>query len=255
MRKNHFRLMFMLSVLALVVTLGACHKKKVAAPPPPPPPPPPAAKAPQVSLTAEPATVEKGQSVTLSWASQDATEVDIAPQVGKVQATGSTTVTPEDSTTYVATATGPGGSATASARVTVTVPPPPPPPPPKPVVNEGDVFSSKIQDAYFDYNKSEIRADAQQALTADADVLKAYPNIVFTIEGHCDERGSEEYNLGLGDRRAAAAKNFLVNLGVSADRIFTISYGKDRPFCSDHTEECWQSNRRAHMVFGRPAGK
>ena len=125
MRKNHTRLLFLLAVLATVITLGACHKEKVtAAPPPAPPPaaaPPPA---PVISLTAEPATVEAGQSVTLSWASQDATEVSIQPGVGNVQATGSTTVTPQSSTTYVATATGPGGSTSADARVTVTAPPP-----------------------------------------------------------------------------------------------------------------------------------
>lgn len=238
-----------------MVTLGACHKAKVAAAPPPAPPPPAAAPEPIVTLTAEPATVEKGQSVTLSWASQNATDVSIQPEVGKVQATGSTTVTPEDSTTYVVTATGPGGTKTASARVTVTTPPPPTPSAPaKPTVTEEEIFSSKVQDAYFDFDKSDIRADAQQALTADADILKANSDIVFTIEGHCDERGSEEYNLGLGDRRATAAKNFLVNLGVTPDRIFTISYGKDRPFCTDQTEDCWQSNRRAHLVFGRPTG-
>lgn len=257
MRKNHTRLLFLLAVLATVITLGACHKEKVtAAPPPAPPPaaaPPPA---PVISLTAEPATVEAGQSVTLSWASQDATEVSIQPGVGNVQATGSTTVTPQSSTTYVATATGPGGSKTASARVTVTtLPPQGPPPPAKPSVNVDDLFSAQIKDAYFDYNKWDIRMDAQQALTADADVLKANQEIIFTIEGHCDERGSEEYNLGLGDRRATAVKNFLVNLGISPNRIFTISYGKDRPFCSDATEECWQSNRRAHFVFGRPSGR
>jgi peptidoglycan-associated lipoprotein len=257
MRKNPMRMLFLFSVLATVVTLGACHKEKVTAAPPPAPPPaaaPPAA--PVISLTAEPATVEKGQSVTLSWASQNATGVTLQPGVGNVQATGSTTVTPDSSTTYVATATGPGGSQTASARVTVTTPPPSAPPPPmKASVREGDIFEAHIQDAYFDYDKSDIRADAQQTLTADADVLKSYPDMVFTIEGHCDERGSEEYNLGLGDRRATAAKNFLVNLGVSPNRIFTISYGKDRPFCTESTEQCWQSNRRAHFVFGRPSGR
>ncbi len=255
MRENSARLLLMLSVLATVVTLGACHKAKVTAAPPPAPPPAAAAPAPAVSLTAEPATVEKGQSVTLSWASQNATEVSIQPGVGSVQATGSTTVTPQDSTTYVATATGPGGTQTASARVTVTTAPPAAPAAPaQPTVTEEQIFSTKIQDAYFDYDKADIRPDAEQALTADADTLKANPDIVFTIEGHCDERGSEEYNLGLGDRRATAAKNFLVNLGVSANRIFTISYGKDRPFCTESTEDCWQSNRRAHLVFGRPAG-
>ena len=98
---------------------------RTALPPPPPPPP-----APTVTLTAEPSTVEKGQSVTLSWTSQNATDLTLDPGVGKVQAQGSTTVTPQDSTTYTLTATGPGGTQTATARVTVTAPPPPPPPPP-----------------------------------------------------------------------------------------------------------------------------
>ena len=257
MRKNRFRQLFLLSVLGFVFALGACHKKAVAPAPPAEAPPPAAPPSPIVTLTAEPATIESGQSVTLSWASQNATEVTISPEVGKVQATGSTTVSPTGSTTYVATATGPGGSTTASARVTVTAPAPAAAPRPaaKPKVSVEDLFSSQIEDAYFDYDKSDIRPDAQKALTADAEVLKANPDIVFTIEGHCDERGSEEYNLGLGDRRATAAKNFLVNLGVTPNRIFTISYGKDRPFCTEHTEECWQQNRRAHMVFGRPSGR
>lgn len=255
MRNHHFKVLFSLIILGFVIALGGCHKAKVAAAPPAPPPPPAAPPAPELSLTAEPATVEKGQSVTLSWKSENATEVSIQPEVGKVEATGSTTVTPVQSTTYVATATGPGGTKTASARVTVSVPPPPPPPPPKPTVSEEEIFNRQIQDAYFDYDKSNIRPDAERALTADADILKANPGIVFTIEGHCDERGSEEYNLGLGDRRATAVKNFLVNLGISPHRIFTISYGKDRPFCTQSIEECWQSNRRGHMIFGRPGGR
>lgn len=255
MRKNFFQLMFVLSIFGLVVTLGACHKAKVAAAPPPAAPAPSSPPSPIISLTAEPATVEKGQSVTLTWASQNATEVSIQPQVGKVQASGSTTVTPVESTTYVATATGPGGTQSASARVTVTAAPAETTAPPaQPKVEAEDIFNSKMQDAFFDYDKSDLRADAQQALTADAEILKQNSGIIFTIEGHCDERGSEEYNLGLGDRRATAAKNFLENLGVAANRIFTISYGKDRPFCTDHDENCWQQNRRAHMVFGRPAG-
>lgn len=125
-----------------------------------------------------------------------------------------------------------------------------PPPPPPPTVSEEDLFKQNIKDAFFDFDKSDIRPDAQTALNADADFLKQHPNIKFTIEGHCDERGSEEYNLGLGQRRADAAKNYLVNLGISADNITTISYGKDRPFCTEHNEECWQQNRRAHLVFG-----
>ena len=246
-------LALLVGLLGVVLLAGACHKKQVAAPPPAPPPPPP--PAPTVHLTAEPSTVEKGQSVTLSWTSQNATDLALDPGVGKVQAQGSTTVTPQESTTYTLTANGPGGSVTETARVTVTAPPPPPPPPPpaRAEVSAEDLFSQNIKDAYFDFDKSDIRPDAQQALTSDSDFLKAHTDIKFTIEGQCDERGSEEYNLGLGDRRATAAKSFLVNLGVSGDLINTISYGKDRPVCTDHDESCWQQNRRAHFHYGAEA--
>ncbi len=251
MRQKKRSIAVLVGILGLALLAGACKKKEVVAPPPPPPPPPP--PAPTVTLTAEPSTVEKGNSVTLSWSSENATELDLQPGVGSVQATGSTAVTPSDSTTYTLTAKGPGGSATATARVTVTLPPPPPPPPPPkpPEVSEEDLFEQNVKDAYFDFDKSDIRPDASQTLTSDAEFLKAHPNISFTIEGHCDERGSEEYNLGLGDRRATSAKNFLVNLGVSADRVLTISYGKNRPVCTESNEDCWQQNRRAHFRFGR----
>ena len=253
MQQQKRSLALLVGLLGVVLLAGACHKKQVAAAPPPPPPPPP--PAPTVNLTAEPSTIERGQSATLSWTSQNATDLTLDPGLGKVQAQGSTTVTPLDSTTYTLTANGPGGSQTATARVTVTVPPPPPPPPPpqKAEVSEEDLFSQNVKDAYFDFDKSDIRPDAQQALTSDADFLKAHPDIKFTIEGHCDERGSEEYNLGLGDRRAMAAKNFLVNLGINGDLINTISYGKDRPVCTEHDESCWQQNRRAHFHFGTEA--
>ncbi|MDD1679671.1 MAG: OmpA family protein, partial [Methanomicrobiales archaeon] len=92
-------------------------------------------------------------------------------------------------------------------------------------------------------------------LTKDADALKSilqeFPNAVITVEGHCDERGSAEYNLGLGDRRATSAKDFLVQLGVPADKLKTISYGKERPVCTESNEECWQRNRRAHFSAGQ----
>ncbi len=249
MREQKRSLALLVGLLGVVLLAGACHKKPVAATPTPPPPP---APAPTVNLTAEPSTVEKGQSVTLSWTSQNATDLTLDPGVGKVQAQGSTTATPQDSTTYTLTATGPGGTQTATARVTVTAPPPPPAPAPAPQaeVSEEDLFSQGVKDAFFDYDKSDIRPDAQQALTSDSDFLKSHANIKFTIEGHCDERGSEEYNLGLGDRRATAAKSFLVNLGVGTDRINTISYGKDRPSCTEQDEDCWQKNRRAHFHYG-----
>jgi peptidoglycan-associated lipoprotein len=112
-----------------------------------------------------------------------------------------------------------------------------------------------LQDAFFDYDKSDIRDDARAALTKNADLLKAifqdFPDAVITVEGHCDERGSAEYNLGLGDRRATSAKDFLVQLGVPADRLKTISYGKERPVCTESNEACWQRNRRAHFSTGQ----
>ncbi len=111
---------------------------------------------------------------------------------------------------------------------------------------------SRIQDAYFDYDRHALRDDAQKTLVADAtelgDIIRLYPEYKLTIEGHCDERGSSEYNMALGDARAKAAKDFLAQLGVPGDQLNLVSYGKERPVCSDHEEGCWQKNRRAHIV-------
>lgn len=229
---------------AALVVVG-CGKKNQPAPTPPPQAAPPPAT-PTVTLQANPTAVKKGESATLTWSSTNATQLTIAPDVGAVAPEGSTKVTPNDSTTYTITASGPGGSADASVRVTVEAPPPPPPPPPAEDANQ--LFTTEVKDAYFDYDKADIRADARDALGKTADFLRKYPQIKVTIEGHCDERGSTEYNLALGDRRASAVKQYLVSLGISADRMNTISYGKEKPFCSDHDETCWQQNRRGHFV-------
>jgi peptidoglycan-associated lipoprotein len=230
-------------VLALggIMMLGACKKK--VAPPPPPPPPPPAA--PTASLTANPNSIEKGQSTTLTWETSNATEVSI-DGIGAVQASGSQQVTPTDSTTYHLTAKGAGGTQEATARVTVTSPPPPPA---AAGPSEEELFSQNVKDVYFDYDKYDVRGDQQSAVQADVAFLQQHPNVHFTIEGHCDERGSTEYNLALGDNRAGSVKNALVQGGISADRIRTISYGKERPFCTESNEACWQQNRRAHFVY------
>ena len=114
---------------------------------------------------------------------------------------------------------------------------------------------NQLTDAFYDYDKSDVRSDARDALTQDANALKSilsdFPTATIMIEGHCDERGSAEYNLGLGDRRATSAKDFLVQLGVPADRLKTISYGKERPQCTESNETCWQKNRRAHFATGQ----
>jgi peptidoglycan-associated lipoprotein len=226
----------------MVLASAGCKKKEVAPPPPPPPPPQPTA-----SLTANPSTIQRGQSTTLTWQTTNATDVTLEG-IGAVEANGSRQVTPSDSTTYRLTAKGAGGTQEATARVTVTQPPPPPV---AAAPSDEELFNQNVKDAFFDYDKSDIRPDAQQALMADAAFLQQHPNIRFTVEGHCDERGSTEYNLGLGDRRATAVKDFLVQQGVSADRIRTISYGKEKPFCTEHTEDCWQQNRRGHFVYQR----
>ena len=157
---------------------------------------------------------------------------------------------PSESTTYTITATGAGGTATASARVDVNAPnAPAATTAPSGPANVQELFAQNVKDAFFDLDKSDLRPDAREALTKDAEFLRSYPQVRLSIEGHCDERGSTEYNLGLGQRRAEAAKNFLISLGITGDRIETISWGKERPFCTEHDESCWQQNRRAHFVM------
>ena len=141
-----------------------------------------------------------------------------------------------------------------STPTVVTVETPPPAPPPTPRVTDEitdkslSEVSSYLKPAFFDYDKADIRADARDVLAANASWLKKYPSVQFTIEGHCDERGTAQYNLALGDRRANAAKDYLVSLGVDAGRVKTVSYGKERPFATGHDEDSWQKNRRAHFV-------
>jgi peptidoglycan-associated lipoprotein len=241
--RSFYRACFSLALLATVFTFG-CKKPPKAQPPAPTPAPAPAAR-PTVSLQASPSSIQKGDSSTLTWTSTDATSVTIAPEVGTVVAQGSTKVTPSDSTTYTITATGPGGSADSSARVTVAAPVVTTPPH---VDTLDELWLREVRDAYFDLDKADIRADAREALTHDAEFFKGYPQLKITIEGHCDERGSTEYNLALGDRRAAAVKNYLVSLGIPADRMSTVSYGKEKPVCMESNEDCWQKNRRGHFV-------
>jgi peptidoglycan-associated lipoprotein len=143
-------------------------------------------------------------------------------------------------------------------------PPPPPTPvpettaiPPEPKITDdplvaGDLDqinkNSPFEAVFFALDSFEVDGPAQQALNANAGILKKYPSWVITIEGHCDERGSAEYNLALGEKRALAAKTYLVSLGIPADRLRTVSYGKEFPFDPGHDEAAWLKNRRAHFV-------
>ena len=261
-----------IAAITLAATLAlfaaGCKKKTPPAPPPPPPAPrtventpPPAVTPPApvvAQFSAEPTSIQRGQSSTLRWeVTGSATSVSVDQTIGAVQNTGNRRVFPSESTTYTLTATGPGGTTTGSATVSVTAPPPPPEPaaPTRPTTTVTDRLASSVQDAYFDYDKSDVRGDAQATLQQDAAALKSiladFPNATIVVEGHCDDRGSAEYNLGLGDRRASSAKDFLVQLGVPADRLQTISYGKERPQCTEANESCWQKNRRAHFSTGQ----
>ena len=111
---------------------------------------------------------------------------------------------------------------------------------------------NRIQDAYFDYNQHTLRPDAETALKTDAqtlaDIIKQYPDFKLTVQGFADERGSDEYNLALGDARAKQTKEYLSNLGLPGNQLATISYGKEKPVCTDHDENCWQKNRRTHIT-------
>jgi len=241
--KQTLKWFYLIVALSAILALGAC-KKKAAPPPPPPPPPPPS---PTASLAVNPTSVQAGQSASLTWQTTNATDVSI-DGIGAVQPNGSQSVTPTDSTTYHLTAKGAGGTQEATARLTVAQAPPPPPPPAHSVTDE-DLFSQSVKDVYFDYDKGDVRGDQQSSVQADVAFLNQHASINFTIEGHCDDRGSTEYNLALGDQRASAVKNALTAAGVSASRIKTISYGKEKPFCTESNEACWQQNRRGHLVY------
>ena len=242
---KHERMKWFALVVALgvVMMLGACKKK--AAPPPPPPPPPPAS--PTASISVDPNSIQKGQSATLSWQTTNATDVSI-DGIGAVQPSGSQQVSPTDSTTYHLTAKGAGGTTDATTRITVTQAPPPPA---ATSVTEEELFAQSVKDVYFDYDKSDIRPDQQSSIQADIAFLNQHGSINVLIEGHCDERGSTEYNLALGDKRANSVKSALTAGGVNASRIKTISYGKEKPFCTESNEACWQQNRRGHFVYQR----
>jgi peptidoglycan-associated lipoprotein len=241
--QQSLRVLALVLILGALMMVGACKKKAA----PPPPPPPPSMSAPTASISVSPDTIEKGQSSTLSWQTSNATDVSI-DGIGAVQPTGSQSVSPADSTTYHLVAKGSGGTQEATTRLTVT-PPPAAETGPTPSPTEEDLFGRSVKDIYFDYDKSDIRGEQQASIQTDAQFFSQHTNINFTIEGHCDERGSTEYNLALGDQRASSVKNALVTAGVSPSRIKTISYGKEKPFCMQSNEACWQQNRRGHFVY------
>ncbi len=204
------------------------------------------APVPTAQFTATPAQVSAGDQVELSWRTTDAATVSI-DGIGDVPTSGVKTVTPSASTTYHLVAKGDGGTAEATARVLVNAPPAVEVP--TSTMSAEEAFKSNVQDVFFDYDTYDIRGDAQATLSRDASYLASHPDVKVVIGGYCDERGSNEYNLALGQNRADAAKNALITAGVAASRIRVISYGKEKPYCSESTEACWQLNRRAGFTL------
>lgn len=243
-RLTNRRAVALVAGLAAIMTIAGCHKKQVA--PPPPPPPPPAAPAPTANITAQPEAINAGQSAVLTWHTTDANSAEIEG-IGPVPTSGTRNVNPTESTTYTLTATGDGGTATATARVTVNAAPAPSAPTESNITE--DVFRQNVKDIFYDYDSYSIRPDAQTTIQQDASYLNQHPELKVVIGGYCDERGSTEYNLALGENRANAAKQALVADGVSPNRLRTVSYGKEKQFCTEHTESCWQQNRRADFTL------
>ena len=206
--------------------------------------------APNVTISASPSTIAPGEQTILSWQSTDTSSLIIDGGVGPVAASGSMAISPQTSTTYTATATGPGGESRSSIRVTIVEVSA------DEVVRSTDIDSlqmaiekGKVQPVSFDYDKATLSVAAKRTLEENARWFSQFQEDVLIIQGHCDERGTEEYNLALGDRRAQITKEYLVSLGISAARLETLSYGEERPFVEGHDASAWRLNRRAHFVL------
>ena len=239
-----------LSILAIAfgIACTGCHHKMTAANPATPPTPA-AAPAPVANITVSPETVQRGQTAELSWNTQNASSVTI-DGIGAVDASGTKQITAQESTTYHLNAKGDGGSTAADARLTVTEPN-------RPVASLTDeqLFEQNVKDVFFGYDNADIRNDEESLVNSDAQFLSAHPSMQLVIEGHCDERGSEDYNMALGDSRAKKVRDALVQQGISTDRIKLISFGKEKPFCTTaENESCWSKNRRAHFVLENSQG-
>jgi peptidoglycan-associated lipoprotein len=244
-RPNHsLRCAALLGSVALLAASGCHHNTKL--PNPGSNPPDTNLPAPTAGITADPLSIELGQSVVLNWRTTNATAVSI-DGIGQVSVNGTQTVSPANSTNFHLVAKGDGGTTEANVRVTVNIP----------TVGPGSgsgsgtgmegseaEFHANVQDIFFDYDSAELRPDTQASISAAARYINAHPGVHVLIAGFCDDRGSAEYNITLGENRADAAGIALISAGVSSSRIRTVSYGKERQFCTEETESCWQQNRR-----------
>ncbi len=233
--------------VAAMLTVAGCHKK---AAPPPPPPPIAAATAPTADITATPASINAGDSTVLTWHTTGATDVSIEG-MGAVATSGTQTVRPNATMDYHLIARGDGGTADATAHVTIQSGNAAPPS----NMNENDVddnaFHQNVKDVFFDFDSYSVNQQSSSTVQQDANWLAQHPNIKVVIGGYCDDRGSTEYNLALGENRANSVKQALVQAGVPAARIRTVSYGKEKQFCTEQDESCYQQNRRGQFSVDR----
>ena len=253
--RRRFSSLALLALTAILAATTGCHKKHDLPTPATAPdvtaPPPVTIAPPTATITADPLAINLGQSVVLNWRTSGASVVTI-DGIGQVNPVGTQTVSPSNSTNFHIVAKGDGGMVEAFVRVTVKVP----------ETTLGgttsyggsvtpEQFRAAVQDVFFDYDSFDLRPDGQQAAVSAAAFLVAHPNVRVLIGGYADERGSAEYNLALGENRANAAKTGLVNAGVAAARIRVISYGKEKQFCTEANETCWQENRRAQFTIDK----
>jgi peptidoglycan-associated lipoprotein len=239
-----------IAATAAILTLASGCKKKPAALPPSSLAPTPEAPAPTASLTADPLAIDQGGSVVLNWRTTNANVVTI-DGIGQVNPNGTQTVAPSNSTNFHMVAKGDGGTTEANVRVTVRVPVAPVADMSSTDMGSDAAFHAAVQDLFFDYDSYDLRPDAQRNAAQAASYLTAHPGIKIVIGGYCDDRGSAEYNLALGENRANAAKKALVAEGIASERIRVVSYGKEKQFCTEETESCWQENRRAQFSLDR----
>jgi peptidoglycan-associated lipoprotein len=214
---------------------------------------------PNVRISLDQDAIQRGQSTTLRWNSTNADRVEIS-ELGTVPSSGTRVVSPSQSTTYTASATSTGGNDTASARLTVTEETPPTTGETRPRTNPTNpamstIFNQQVLPVYFSYNEADLLPEAKDTLRRAAAWLTQGPfrSVVFRIEGNCDPRGTEEYNIGLGERRAQVAKEFLVSLGVEASRMQTVSYGEERANGASEgspgQSPSWAHDRRDDFIY------
>ncbi len=252
--KRRFLGVLIVLVCSLAIISGCKKKTQVTTRPPvdrpaPAETAPTAAPAPTLDLSATPTSIKRGASTMLKWSSTDADSIIIDSGVGNVGPEGSVSISPLESTTYTATASGAGGEIKASTRVTVVRGED------RGKISQTDVQAlqqaieeGKIRPVFFGYDSAELSAEARQILEENSRWFRQYQGATIAVEGHCDERGTEEYNLALGDRRAQAATTYLIQLGIGSDRLESISYGEEQPFDPGHNEAAWANNRRAQFV-------